>query len=197
MVLQRMLLQLTLVGVVVVAMAVQGSARAKQGCQDRCGNISIPYPFGMTKGCYYNDDFSITCSKNFSTPKPLLWRSNINVRNISLFDGEVNILQHIAHDCYDQLGTQMEHNEPTVNLRTMRLSSTKNKFTGIGCDTSTYIDVFQGDNLYLIGCISKCDRIDHVSNGACSGIGCCQTSIPEGVSSYQMVLTSSTNYTGV
>jgi len=28
---------------------------AKPGCQDHCGNISTPYPFGTTKDCYLDE----------------------------------------------------------------------------------------------------------------------------------------------
>ena len=28
---------------------------AKRGCIDICGNVSIPYSFGITVNCYFND----------------------------------------------------------------------------------------------------------------------------------------------
>ncbi|KAJ3697361.1 hypothetical protein LUZ61_001066 [Rhynchospora tenuis] len=33
------------------------------------------------------------------------------------------------------------------------------------------------------GCVSGCDRLESLSDGSCSGIGCCETSIPKGTNS--------------
>ncbi|CAD6261433.1 unnamed protein product [Miscanthus lutarioriparius] len=30
-------------------------------CTRRCGNISIPYPFGIELGCYHDTGFNLTC----------------------------------------------------------------------------------------------------------------------------------------
>ncbi|KAL6600383.1 hypothetical protein ACP70R_045183 [Stipagrostis hirtigluma subsp. patula] len=43
-------------------------AMALPGCPDKCGNITIPYPFGIKEGCYFNIDFLIDC--NLSTTPP-------------------------------------------------------------------------------------------------------------------------------
>uniref|UniRef100_A0A2N9HSL5 Protein kinase domain-containing protein n=1 Tax=Fagus sylvatica TaxID=28930 RepID=A0A2N9HSL5_FAGSY len=43
---------------------------------------------------------------------------------------------------------------------------------------------------YTTGCISLCNSVDSVVNGSCSGIGCCQTSIPEGVTDFYVNVTS-------
>ncbi|RVW17193.1 Wall-associated receptor kinase-like 9 [Vitis vinifera] len=46
---------------------------AKPGCeQDHCGDILIPYPFGMGKSCYKDEWFSVSCSHSFDPPKPIL-----------------------------------------------------------------------------------------------------------------------------
>ncbi|PIN12635.1 Serine/threonine protein kinase [Handroanthus impetiginosus] len=47
------------------------------------------------------------------------------------------------------------------------------------------------------GCVSWCDSIDTVVNGTCSGIGCCQTSIPKGVKDILVDIRSFGNHTTV
>ncbi|XP_059631722.1 wall-associated receptor kinase 2-like [Cornus florida] len=191
--LKKLLLQLTVLGVISAAMAAPRSGQAKPGCLDSCGNVSIPYPFGTNPGCYYDEEFLITCNNTFNPPKPFLTDSTIDVTNISL-NGQLNILQYIARDCYNQSGSQISHNVPSLQLSKFRISSTKNKFTAIGCDTSAKIQAYLGENEYASGCMSICDSIDYVTNGSCSGIGCCQTSIPKGVSYYEVTLESYYNH---
>ncbi|KAL6638788.1 hypothetical protein ACP70R_023424 [Stipagrostis hirtigluma subsp. patula] len=45
---------------------------ALPGCPDKCGNISIPYPFGIKQGCYFDTDFYIQC--NLSRSMQIAWK---------------------------------------------------------------------------------------------------------------------------
>ncbi|KAL8459666.1 hypothetical protein ACS0TY_036961 [Phlomoides rotata] len=38
---------------------------AKPNCPDRCGDVSIPFPFGTSQDCYLSNQFSISI--------PVLW----------------------------------------------------------------------------------------------------------------------------
>ncbi|KAL7246094.1 hypothetical protein ACSBR2_001262 [Camellia fascicularis] len=69
-------------------------------------------------------------------------------------------------------------------------------FTVVGCDTYAFIKGSWGRK-YAKGCLSLCDRIDDVINGSCSGIGCCQTRIPKGVTSYKIGVSSYNSHTFV
>ncbi|KAA8546476.1 hypothetical protein F0562_002785 [Nyssa sinensis] len=121
-----------------VIAATPATAQAKQGCQERCGNLTIPYPFGTSEDCYLDDSFLIMCNESY---KPFLRRSDMKVLNISLD----------------------------------------------GCDTSAFILGSYGKK-YQTGCTSLCDKVDEVVNGSCSGIGCCQTSIPRGVTDFNLIV---------
>ena len=37
----------------------------RKGCQTRCGNVTVEYPFGTSPGYYYADDpdFRLTCNE--------------------------------------------------------------------------------------------------------------------------------------
>ncbi|KAJ1276022.1 hypothetical protein BS78_05G182000 [Paspalum vaginatum] len=41
------------------------------GCPDMCGDISIPYPFGMKAGCFL-PGFDVTCNNSFNPPRAFL-----------------------------------------------------------------------------------------------------------------------------
>ena len=196
MVLQRVLLQLTLFGAVVAAMTKPTWAQAKLGCQDKCGNVSIPYPFGTTNNCYYNEHFLITCNETFNPPKPFLGDGNIEVANISI-NGQLHIMHYVAYDCYDQSGRPEDQNNPGIFFGNLKVSITGNKFTAIGCDTYAIIKGHLDDESYEGGCMSICSSMDYISNGSCSGIGCCQISIPEGLNSIDVFVHSYYNHTKV
>ncbi|GLT50228.1 hypothetical protein SLA2020_237280 [Shorea laevis] len=188
-----------LIAAPLAAIVAEPAPIAKPGCQDSCGNVSIPYPFGTTEGCYYNKGFLIHCNDTFSPPLAFLGNSNVNVTNITL-DGRLHIWHFIAHDCYDQYGNQNYSEETSFWIRlnsSYTISDTKNKFVAVGCDTTAYLQGFQGDKSYTAGCITKCDSIDYVSNHTCSGIGCCQTSIAKGTNNFHVTLERRKNQRGL
>ncbi|TQD73607.1 hypothetical protein C1H46_040860 [Malus baccata] len=162
-----------------------GEVEVKPGCQDKCGNVSIPYPFGTKKGCYLNEDFLITCdSTNYDPPKPFLRKSDIDVTNISV-DGKLYITLYPAAQCYDKSG-QMNDFTNYVSLSRFFISNTDNVFVAVGCDTYGHIEGRKNGNYgYSGGRKTVCGSIDYVANGSCTGIGCCQTPIAQGMTSLE------------
>ncbi|KAM1864477.1 hypothetical protein ACFX14_004683 [Malus domestica] len=77
------------------------SQLALPDCPDRCGNLTIPYPFGIGDGCYLDDRFNITCDSSTQQPTTFLLTTNIEITNISLYDGELQIHKFTCSDCYD------------------------------------------------------------------------------------------------
>ncbi|KAM0916533.1 hypothetical protein ACQ4PT_010091 [Festuca glaucescens] len=45
------------------------------GCPEKCGDISIPYPFGMKPGCF-RDGFEVICNYSFNPPRAFLPRDS-------------------------------------------------------------------------------------------------------------------------
>ena len=58
----------------------------KESCRRSCGNIAIPFPFGIEEGCYASDYFRLNCTQLDVT---ILDRgyTQYRVSNISLDDG--------------------------------------------------------------------------------------------------------------
>ncbi|KAL6137141.1 hypothetical protein ACLB2K_062436 [Fragaria x ananassa] len=64
---------------------------AKPNCQEFCGDVSIPYPFGIgpDKDCYFNNWYQIDCNE-FTKYKPVLKLTGLEVLRISI-DGTLRV----------------------------------------------------------------------------------------------------------
>ncbi|XP_061373355.1 wall-associated receptor kinase 2-like [Gastrolobium bilobum] len=197
----KQLLQLLIVVIIFSATQTQTQSipMQKPNCPNNCGSLTIPFPFGTTEECSLDSSFIITCNQTSSPPTPFLSESNTTVLNISL-NGELQISYPVASDCYTEGGKRVNQTIQDLNLKHFHISSKRNKFTVVGCDTLALVlgvESDQGKN-YTTGCISLCNRRDDiVANGSCSGTGCCETSIPEGLSGFAYISTSLNNHTDV
>ncbi|CDY29469.1 BnaA06g15010D [Brassica napus] len=99
-----------------------------RGCQNKCGNLSIEYPFGTSPGCYYVEDpsFLLTCNE---TTNELFYGVNMQVINIS-HSGELRFLKSPSFSCYNStdLTDRITYNTTLGNFTL----SNKNKFTAVG-----------------------------------------------------------------
>ncbi|KAE8719141.1 gibberellin 20 oxidase 2 [Hibiscus syriacus] len=183
---------------ITILAATMAAEEAKPGCQSQCGNLTVPYPFGMEQGCFMESKFFIRCDTSNTTepPKAFLNNSTIDVLDIDLNGGELRVRNWVGYDCYDLSGSGSFQFETWLRTGLYNISSTKNKFTAIGCDTIAFIMGSTGQ-AYATGCFSLCNEIGDVTNGSCSGIGCCQANIPRGVRDYNISLTSSSNHSGL
>ncbi|KAM5587431.1 hypothetical protein ABKV19_006065 [Rosa sericea] len=168
--------------------------QAKPGCTDRCGNLTIPYPFGIGPDCYMAEAFSVSCN-TFTKPPTAMWRdSPIAINNIYLAEGEMQIMQYVAYDCYDSQGWTV-FNKPLLTVPPFTVSHTRNKFIAVGCDTYALFRGYRADEeRYMTGCMSICDNLDSVEQ-SCSGVGCCLADIPRGLENYTVTLDSYYNHT--
>ncbi|KAI3460677.1 hypothetical protein Pfo_017340 [Paulownia fortunei] len=184
---------LLLISALMVAIAKQ----PEKWCSDTCGDVKVPYPFGMSEGCYLNQHFFINCnSTSYYPPKPFLSYSPINVTKISL-EGQLHILKLIGRKCYNQSGGLDFYIQPWFTLSNFNINDTANKFVVVGCDSFGYVQGLSGDKWYTIGCMSICESTAVVNNGTCNGGGCCETSIPKDVSKINLTVGSFDNHTSV
>ncbi|KAK3428189.1 hypothetical protein EUGRSUZ_F04298 [Eucalyptus grandis] len=177
------LLLCSLVGLfsVVTTDAVQTT---KPGCANRCGNLTFSYPFGMNNtgnDCYLKKNKILSSS------------FGITRRILPLLEDWISVTMFVAKDCYNSTGGISLNNDPSLTLAIFPISSAKNKFIAVGCDTYA---TFSGST-YVTGCLSSCNSISDVINGSCSGIGCCETSIPRDAYKYDISVTSYNNHSGI
>ncbi|XP_024455719.2 wall-associated receptor kinase 2 isoform X10 [Populus trichocarpa] len=157
----------------------------KPRCQDKCGDVSVPYPFGIREPrCAMNDDFFLNCSSGAE----LLFGRNIPVRKISVLEGTVTVGIVAAFDCYNKTwdkADKLSRRRISLGPGPFMFSDTRNVFTAIGCDTSAQVTNKNGT--YGAACLSICTEYVNMSDGnPCSGSGCCQTSIPKGLKSLKI-----------
>ncbi|CAN6373713.1 unnamed protein product [Urochloa humidicola] len=153
------------------------------GCPRNCGDIEVPYPFGISgshNDCSWRGLLFLTCNTtNFNPPR--LYAGDIQVVSISLEAGEVRVYSLLSYVCFNSPNTT----EPsgavgtTLNLtRTIFLvSATRNEFTAIGCNTLALLE----GRSYYTGCITSCVSLGEAAQDGeeCTGLGCCQTSISD------------------
>lgn len=174
-----------MVAILTVTMA---SSQALDGCPSKCGDVSIPYPFGVGGGCYLNPLFKITCNSTSNSFTPFLRKGNIEVININL-EGEIRVYTDVGLNCKDNRTidlntTEGEGDAFAISLSAFSFSSTRNKLTAVGCNTFATINILNGDNS-MSGCLSMCNN-HSVSEGSCDGFGCCQTAIPKNLRNYSV-----------
>ncbi|KAG6471483.1 wall-associated receptor kinase 2-like [Zingiber officinale] len=171
---------------------------ARPGCRSKCGNVSIPYPFGIDPGCF-RKGFGINCTNGTA----YLGRGpghNIEVVDIlqgtPYLQGTLVVNQYIAYDCYDQNGERSNHYEHWMNISRLpnyKFSRVRNKFVAVGCDALGYI-WSDWVNTFWTGCLSYCTNASFVPNGTCSGIGCCTAPIPMDLRYFSLFVTSFHNH---
>ncbi|XP_058110531.1 putative wall-associated receptor kinase-like 16 isoform X3 [Magnolia sinica] len=175
--------------------AIASQPLVKPGCPDKCGDVSIPYPFGIGDSCNIGvGGFNITCNNILPNPKPF-W-GDFEVLEISLPSGLMRIPNDISYQCYNNAGVLLNHSTTSLSLYedySFTFSETRNRFIAIGCDTVGLItDQITGQwgSDFTRGCVSICRRPDNMTDSSCSGAGCCQTEIPKGLKRFAVEFTS-------
>lgn len=168
----------------------EGTNISKPGCPSKCGNLTVSYPFGIgvNSSCSINPSFAINCDASFDPPKAFLSIDNVEVLGIS--EAKISAKNRLSVQCYGEDGILREGFYLFMNLSSTPFSfSNENKLTVVGCDDAAYLSRDKGTDDdedwpdLISSCAAMCSKPGELSNGFCSGIGCCQSSIPKGLQS--------------
>ncbi|CAL4905078.1 unnamed protein product [Urochloa decumbens] len=189
-----LLVLITIISVTTMSATSSGLAIALPGCPDKCGNVPIPYPFGIGAGCAasgLNRYFTVICNETFQPPRPTVGDpgETAEVIDISLERGEIRLYGPVSYNCFTSNTTMSDNYTAGYGLESTPFipSTTRNRFTVIGCNTLGIIGGYMQSNpdLYVAGCYSYCQGINGTSDGApCTGMGCCETTISSNLTNF-------------
>ncbi|KAG5582282.1 hypothetical protein H5410_052909 [Solanum commersonii] len=162
----------------------------KPGCPKQCGNVTVPYPFGIGSGCAFDSGFEVDCN---ISKKPLIG-NNLTVYDIS--DAELRISNDFGWRCYGSNGAVIgEHMVYNTFLESSPYSfSALNRFMVVGCDD---YGSMTGPDDFWYSCNASCVSSGDMTEGVCMGKGCCQKQIPKGLKYYTTTMSSTGNHTDV
>jgi hypothetical protein len=181
-------------GAVVVPAATTGTGLVTNYCTRACGNMSIPYPFGIERGCYHAAWFNLTCDHLYLPPRLFLGdrTMEVEVLDISVEHSTVRINSPATPFLDSRIaafnwtwGLGFTESGPYF------LSESASMLQATGCGVQ--VSILGGLNNSLVSsCAAICPVVRYkdggvgntMGNGSCTGIGCCQASIVLGYSSY-------------
>ncbi|XP_066326485.1 wall-associated receptor kinase 1-like [Miscanthus floridulus] len=191
---------------------------ASPGCTNHCGNISIPYPFGVEPGCYL-PGFNVTCRNDSSvghhgSPKLFLGDGTVEVLEISIANATVRINASLAYFPGTGKNNFLGPKPITTNATwsgalgkggVYTLGWRSNRLFAIGCNVQVLLlEGGDGDpnNKTLSTCATFCDWDEQEQSWSfpgisdCSGIFCCQANILVERSSYGFKVLSTNGVQG-
>ncbi|XP_062081439.1 wall-associated receptor kinase-like 1 [Humulus lupulus] len=156
---------------------------AKPHCKEKCGNITIPFPFGIgSSNCYFDKWFEISCHNSV----PFLVQTQLQVLNISLYDENrpsewVQVRSPISFfNCANKTSKK------SANLTGSPFYyASENDFVAVSCGAFAKYETRRGNRVVQDGCSSSSSACSSSSSSPssnnidfsnCDGVKCCRTS---------------------
>ncbi|CAN6358706.1 unnamed protein product [Urochloa humidicola] len=161
---------------------------ALSGCISKCGEVSVPYPFGVGAGCY-RKGFKLTCNETYNPLKLFFDNTKAEVLNISLHHGNLDVDNGFFRLTQSK-GYNMTWGIP-LDDSIFTISPFWNNFVIMGCGFEFCVNL-PDENSTVVGCASSClrGRPAVATDGVCSGIVCCEASMPGAGNMYSIELAS-------
>ncbi|KAH0448089.1 hypothetical protein IEQ34_021889 [Dendrobium chrysotoxum] len=167
-----------------------------------CNGTDIPFPFGISGYMPLAPGFNITCKQGNSNlqtspPRLSLLSDELPIIDISVNDGFLRVnLGPINWLCDSRFAEEPNNYGDLLKDSPFTFSSTQNVLTVIGCDAMVFLHQQVNDKTVNRSCVSFCESTESVVDGFCSGVGCCQASLPENLKSFHLDFKSIRNMTG-
>ncbi|KAJ0790726.1 putative wall-associated receptor kinase, galacturonan-binding domain-containing protein [Helianthus annuus] len=116
-------------------------------CSDKCGNITIPYPFGIEEDCYLDIFYRVNCTTLS------LYGSPFTLVDISLDGFLRGVLPTLAYSCYNSTH-KLSGSDLRIWTSKFYISSKMNLLTTVGCDARADIMTIN-DVDYITGGASR------------------------------------------
>ncbi|XP_039019012.1 uncharacterized protein LOC120150402 [Hibiscus syriacus] len=115
--------------------------------EEVCGNVTIPYPFGIKRNCYPHPSFRVSCQEN----KPFININGINLELLSsFFENTVNVNYPVTYvNCDRKLG--ITGADVDLAGSPFFLPGYYNYFGSAGCGNWATISTNRGDS--VVGCM--------------------------------------------
>ncbi|CAL4888336.1 unnamed protein product [Urochloa decumbens] len=192
----------------------QGPPIGLQGCRTTCGNVRVPYPFGIgPSGCYL-PGFDLTCDTSHIPPRLFIGNGTLlQVTHISLDNSTVRLrspaidtTKHLSFKWgYIHKGTWGGSRWDLGDSRPFVLAKARNELIISGCHVFAKLLTTDSDQI-INSCALVCNDDDETATDVdeeycsvhprnphcrkCSGIGCCQVPVPVGRASYKVMVKS-------
>ncbi|XP_076890937.1 wall-associated receptor kinase 2-like [Bidens hawaiensis] len=167
---------------------------AKPGCESRCGDLIVPYPFGIDTNstCSIAHEFEIYCNTSIHPPVALIKNANTGytpIKNIS--DSTLRVSSMVATRCYSPNGTATNSFGISPDLTNSPYTFSRvNKFIALGCNDYAWMTSESMPSNVSTGCVVFCTNLGRIHGDECSGNGCCQSSIDQDITYYQTQLST-------
>nr|XP_043631072.1 wall-associated receptor kinase-like 1 [Erigeron canadensis] len=161
---------------------------AKKGCEEKCGKVGIPFPFGIGVSCSLDKRYNVDC---MNSSKPYLSAfENVEVLNISLQQQTITVKVLMTFDCQSQVLDGSQILISTINpgsnvISPFLFSRLHNIFVVEGCGNAVITD----HGKTVAGCSTTCHNDTFVDRKKCYGMGCCQSTIPYYLKQFTLNLT--------
>ena len=146
---------------------------AKPDCNG-CGNLEIPYPFGIGRHCYMEKLFEVVCNGTGSSAKAFLTSINKEVLQINISKRpscptvQVQMPIIYSNNCNSsRSGAALK-----ISVSPFNFSYYHNTFISVGCDNFATI---AGLGPVVFGCQSHCNKSKIEERTGCSGFNCCES----------------------
>ncbi|EMS67550.1 Wall-associated receptor kinase 3 [Triticum urartu] len=156
---------LSLLGIWVVA-----TAGHRPGCPAKCGDVDIPFPFGIGDQCAFHPGFGLDCTAVDGVKKP--FAGTVEVTKISLTNGTATMNTAISWQCYVPATGTTNYSNGWLNLTNTPfwISEVDNTVIVIGCNTLAYMISSSGKVPIVLNwqiALQTCKEVRNESSYAC------------------------------